>query len=75
MLERWGYPYVFALWRFHITLSRRLDAAEMAIARPAAEAHFAAALAQPRAVSSLAIFTQRSAASPFLIAQKFPLAT
>jgi hypothetical protein len=73
MLERWGYPYVFQLWRFHITLSRRLDAAEMRKARPIAEAHFAEALAVPRRVSSLAVFTQRGAGQPFLIAQRFPL--
>jgi putative phosphonate metabolism protein len=72
MLERWGYPYVFQLWRFHITLSRRLDAAEMAKARPVAEAHFAEALAHPRAVSALTVFTQRAAGAPFLIAERFP---
>ena len=74
MLERWGYPYVFGLWRFHITLSRRLDEAEMASARPIAEAFFADALALPRQVSSLSVFTQRADGQPFLVAQRFPLA-
>ncbi|WP_419757376.1 DUF1045 domain-containing protein [Acidisoma sp.] len=74
MLERWGYPYVFGLWRFHITLSRRLDEAEMASARPIAEAFFADALALPRQVSSLSVFTQRAEGQPFLVAQRFPLA-
>jgi putative phosphonate metabolism protein len=74
MLERWGYPYVFQLWRFHITLSRRLDEAEMRKARPLAEAYFAEPLARSRRVSSLAVFTQRAAGQPFLIAQRFPLA-
>jgi putative phosphonate metabolism protein len=74
MLERWGYPYVFQLWRFHVTLSRRLDETEMAKARPIAEAHFAEALAVPRWVSSVAIFTQRAAGQPFLLAQRLPLA-
>lgn len=73
MLERWGYPYVFQLWRFHITLSRRLETAEMAHARPIAEAYFAAALAQPRPVSSLAVFTQAARAAPFLLAERFAL--
>jgi putative phosphonate metabolism protein len=72
MLERWGYPYVFQLWRFHITLSRRLDAAEMAKARPIAEIYFAEALASRRRVSALTVFTQRAAGAPFLIAQRFP---
>ena len=74
MLERWGYPYVFELWRFHITLSRRLNEAEMTATRPIAEGHFADALARPRSVSSLSVFTQRAAGQPFLIAQRFPLA-
>jgi putative phosphonate metabolism protein len=73
MLERWGYPYVLQLWRFHITLSRRLNAAEMAKVRPIAEGYFAMALAHPRTVSSLAIFTQRAAGAPFLIAERCPL--
>jgi hypothetical protein len=72
MLERWGYPYVFQLWRFHITLSRRLEAEEMARARPVAAAYFAHALDSPRRVSSLAVFTQRAAGAPFLLAQRFP---
>ncbi len=74
MLERWGYPYVFQLWRFHITLSRRLETAEMAHARPIAEAYFAAALARPRLVSSVAIFTQAARGAPFLLAERFALA-
>jgi putative phosphonate metabolism protein len=72
MLERWGYPYVFQLWRFHITLSRRLEAEEMAKARPVAAAYFAESLTYPRRVSSLAVFTQRAAGAPFLLAQRFP---
>ena len=74
MLVRWGYPYVFQLWRFHITLSRRLDEAEMAEARPVAEAYFAEALNLPRRLTSLAVFTQRAPGQPFLVAQRVPLA-
>jgi hypothetical protein len=73
MLVRWGYPYVFHLWRFHITLSRRLDAAEMVKARRIAQDYLGEALAFPRRVSSIAVFTQRGAAQPFLLAQRFPL--
>jgi putative phosphonate metabolism protein len=72
MLERWGYPYVFQLWRFHITLSRRLNAEEMAKAKPIAAAYFAESLAYSRRVSSLAVFTQHAAGAPFLLAQRFP---
>jgi hypothetical protein len=34
-LAAWGYPYVFAEWRFHMTLTRRLTPAEKAIILPA----------------------------------------
>jgi putative phosphonate metabolism protein len=73
MLVRWGYPYVFATWFFHMTLTRRLDAAEMAAVRPAAEAHFADALARPRRVTELCLFTQVAPGAPFLIAERLRL--
>ena len=43
LLLRWGYPGVFGRWRFHMTLTRRLD--DQTAWRIAAEQHFAAALA------------------------------
>ncbi len=73
MLARWGYPDVFDTWRFHMTLTRRLGEAERGPWRAAAEAHFAAALAQPRQVGSLALFTQSSAAAPFRLATRLRL--
>ena len=72
MLLQWGYPYVFSEWRFHMTLTRRLDSAEMARLLPAAQAHFAEALALPRRVESLTVFTQR-AGQAFLIAERIAL--
>ncbi len=72
MLLRWGYPYVMQDWRFHMTLSRRLDSAEMTRLRPAAEAHFAAGLAVPRRVDSVAVFTQHNGQA-FLIAERIAL--
>ena len=72
-LERWGYPYVFGEWRFHVTLTRRLDAAEMALLRPALEAHLGGVPSRPRQVTELAIFTQAAPDAPFLIAERLPL--
>jgi hypothetical protein len=72
MLASWGYPYVMQEWRFHMTLTRRLDSAEMDILLPAARAHFREALAVPRRVSDIAIFTQTSR-TPFLIAERIKL--
>ena len=73
-LRRWGYPYAFATWFFHMTLTRRLNAAERAVLLPAAEAHFAAALAVPRRVTAIAVFTQAAAGAPFVIAERIALA-
>ncbi len=71
-LVRWGYPYVFATWFFHMTLTRRLTTEERAIYQPAAASHFAAALAQPRRVVDLCLFTQAEGAD-FQLAERIPL--
>ncbi|PPQ31761.1 DUF1045 domain-containing protein [Rhodopila globiformis] len=73
MLRRWGYPYVFGSWFFHMTLTRRLSEAEKAVFMPAAEAWFAPALAVPRRVVDLAIFTQAGGDAAFNIAERVRL--
>ncbi len=73
MLVCWGYPYVFDTWFFHMTLTRRLTAAEKAIYLPAAERHFAPALAVPRRVADLCLFTQAGPGAPFVIAERLAL--
>jgi putative phosphonate metabolism protein len=73
MLTRWGYPYVFGTWFFHMTLTRRLTAAEKSIYEPAAVAHFNRAVAMPRRVTDLCLFTQAEAGAPFVIAERIPL--
>jgi len=73
MLVRWGYPYVFDTWFFHMTLTRRLTAAEHALFHPLATAHFAPALAQPRRVNDICLFTQPDAGVPFVLADRIEL--
>ena len=73
MLLRWGYPAAFVTWRFHMTLSCRLDAAARATVIAAAEAWFAEALAATRRVSSLCLFTQAGPGAPFMLAERLPL--
>ena len=73
MLDAWGYHYVFAEWMFHVTLSRRVTEAERALLLPAIEAHFGVALARPRFVRALCLFTQAAPGAPFLIAERLPL--
>ena len=71
LLLRWGYPGVFGRWRFHMTLTRRLE--EQAPWRTATERHFAQALATPRRVGSICLFTQAGPGIPFLLAERVVL--
>ena len=77
MLVQWGYPYAFDTWFFHMTLTRRLNPDEMALYRPAAEAHFSGMLARPRRVTDICLFTQPAAdagqQNPFTISVRIPL--
>lgn len=73
MLARYGYPYVLEEWFFHMTLTRRLDVAEHAFWRQAAEAFFADAVRIPRHVADICLFTQDAPGAPFVIAARVPL--
>lgn len=73
MLARWGYPYVFATWFFHMTLTRRLNETEQAASLPAAQAHFAPALAVPQRVTDICLFAQAAPGAPFMIAERIKL--
>lgn len=73
MLRRWGYPDVFATWRFHMTLTRRLLPAEAAIYRPAAEAWFAASCERERSVTSVTLFVETANGAPFTLSERLTL--
>ena len=73
LLVRWGYPYVFDAWFFHMTLTRRLSEAENAGVLPAARAWFAPALAVPRRVEDICLFTQAEAGAAFTLAERVRL--
>ena len=73
MLQRWGYPYVFGTWFFHMTLTRRLSPEERAHIKPAAEAWFAPALTHMRHVSDICLFTQSAPGAAFVLAERVRL--
>ena len=73
MLVRWGYPYVFTTWFFHMTLTRRLTAAEKRLFQPAAERHFVNVLRLPRRVEDICLFTQSAPGADFVIAERLAL--
>ncbi len=73
MLQRWGYPYAFATWFFHMTLSRRLAPDEREGLHAAAAAHFAGLLDTPRQVREICLFTEAAPGAPFLLAERLEL--
>jgi putative phosphonate metabolism protein len=73
ILVRWGYPYVFNTWFFHMTLTRRLNSEEKRVYQPAADAYLAPALAMPRRVTDICLFVQPSPGQPFVIEQRLKL--
>lgn len=74
MLLRWGYPYVFETWFFHMTLTRRLSESEKQRFMPEAERHFARALLLPRRVEEICLFAQHEAGGSFMVAERVRLA-
>ena len=72
-LAAWGYPYVFAEWRFHMTLTRRLTPAEKAIILPAVTEALGDAPAIARTVSDICVFVQAAPGAPFTILERLTL--
>ncbi len=54
LLDRWGYPHVMEEFRFHLTLTDRLERPEPI--RAALDAHFAPVLPRPFVIGDLCLF-------------------
>jgi putative phosphonate metabolism protein len=72
-LARWGYPYVFEEWRFHVTLTRRLAPEEQAVVMPAVTGFLGDAPGRARRVAAISLFVQPAPGAPFTIAERLPL--
>jgi putative phosphonate metabolism protein len=64
-LHRWGYPYVFDTFRFHMTLTGRVGADEAERVRAALDEVFGALVAQPVTIGGLALFVEPAPGAPF----------
>lgn len=74
LLARWGYPYVLDRYRFHLTLTDRLDD-QARLATRALLAPLTAPLErEPLAVRSVCLFVQPAPGSAFALSQRFALA-
>lgn len=66
-LHRWGYPYVFESFRFHMSLTGRVGGSEAERIRVALNEVFGAILAAPVPVDGIALFVEPEAGAPFAV--------
>jgi hypothetical protein len=64
-LIRWGYPYVFTEFRFHMTLSQRICEPEITAVETIARVHFREHLAKPVPIDTLGLFVEREPGGSF----------
>ena len=74
LLDRWGYPFVLDAFRFHVTLTGRLEEREAEPVVAALEPILRPVLALPHAIDSLVIFEQNGD-EPFRQRLRVPLAS
>jgi putative phosphonate metabolism protein len=72
-LDRWGYPYVMEDFRFHLTLTGRLDNERRAAILPILQQRFAALGIATLAIDRIALFRQDGADSRFRIIGHYAL--
>ncbi|MBR0954108.1 DUF1045 domain-containing protein [Bradyrhizobium canariense] len=73
-LDRWGYPYVMEEFRFHMTLTGRLDAERRGPILEMLRARFAALGLDTLAIDRIALFKQDDAKARFRIVGEWALA-
>lgn len=71
-LDRWGYPHVMDDYRFHLTLTERLAAADQAALLPWLERWFAPALAETVSVDALALFEEPARGASLRLVRRVP---
>jgi putative phosphonate metabolism protein len=72
-LLRWGYPYVLDRFRFHVSLTGALDAAEAERLVPPLAALFEPATTKPIPLDDIALFAEPEPGAPFQLIERFPL--
>ncbi|MEP4768852.1 MAG: DUF1045 domain-containing protein [Roseibium sp.] len=73
-VEKWGYPYVFDEFRFHMTLSNKLENEdETRLLESAANSHFAAVTDQPRTCCHFGLYVEPERGAPFEVHKIFEL--
>jgi putative phosphonate metabolism protein len=71
-LARFGYPYVFADFSFHMTLTERLSSADKAILLPNLRAIGRGLVAEPFVVDAIAVFEEQAPGADFVMTGRYP---
>lgn len=73
LLARWGYPYVLEEFRFHLTLTGRIDDSEGEVLGDWLAKWFASALARSLAVEDISLYVQSGPGQPFRLLRRYRL--
>jgi len=73
LLDRWGYPYVFSEFRFHMTLTGRLPAHEQARWQAALAVAFAPLVPSQVDIDAVSLVRQEDRDAPFRVIAREPL--
>lgn len=73
LLDQYGYPYVFEQFRFHMTLTDRLQGTDHDVVFLAAQNWFAPILRQNLLLDRLVLFHEAEAGEPFTRLRDYPL--
>jgi hypothetical protein len=73
LLKAWGYPYVLDEFRFHLTVTDRIPAAQQPAVERTLSNWFSASLGATVPVDALALFTEAEPGAPFTLQAVHPL--
>ncbi len=73
LLLRWGYPYVFDEFRFHMTLTERLDDAKRKAVASVLAPKVAPFCQSPFEIDAISLALQPDRSAPFVVVERFPL--
>ena len=73
-LVQWGYPYVFNDFRFHMTLTGSVEAAQRDAVEARLRAHFDAMDGAPLTIDTLAVFVEPQPGAAFRLHSMHPFA-
>ena len=71
MLDRWGYPYAFETFTFHITLTGQLDDASLTAAQEQLAALNSPALQLPMPVHAVSLYVEPEPGADFVVARHY----